>query len=152
MAAAPKVRPAAKSAPAKRKPAGAKPAARNEPPLLEWISAAVGLACALMAIGFVGWDALPGDRSPPDIEVRLVAVTPTAHGYVAKVEAINHGDASAAQVAIEGVLSGQGETETAQATLDYVPQQSRVGGGLVFERDPRVGRLVLRARGFADAS
>ncbi|PLR25614.1 hypothetical protein SGCZBJ_11235 [Caulobacter zeae] len=130
----------------------AKPSPRSEPPLLEWISAAIGLVCALAAIGFVGWDALLGERSPPAIEVRLVAVTPTPHGYVAQVEAINHGGSSAAQVAIEGVLSGQGEAETAQATLDYIPQRSRVGGGLVFEHDPRAGRLVLRARGFADAS
>ncbi|MEH0197067.1 hypothetical protein V7S57_16440 [Caulobacter sp. CCNWLY153] len=130
----------------------AKPSPRSEPPLLEWISAAIGLVCALVAIGFVGWDALTGERSPPEIEVRLVAVTPTPHGFVTQVEAINHGGSSAAQVTVEGVLSGQGEPETAQATLDYIPEQSRVSGGLVFEHDPRAGRLVLRAKGFAEAS
>lgn len=142
----------AKRAPARRKPAPAKPSSPNAPPLLEWISAAIGLACALAAIGFVAWDAVLGERSPPAIEVRLVEVTPTPHGFVAQVEAINHGGSSAAQVAIEGVLSGRGGPETAQATLDYIPQRSRVSGGLVFEHDPRAGRLTLRAKGFADAS
>ncbi|KSB91312.1 hypothetical protein AS593_05490 [Caulobacter vibrioides] len=147
MATTPKTRP-----PAKRKPSAAGRASRDEPPLLEWISAAIGLACALVAIGFVGWDALLGERSPPAVEVRLMAVTPTPHGFVAEVEAINHGGSPAAQVAIEGVLSGEGEPETAQATLDYIPERSRAKGGLVFEHDPRAGRLVLRAKGFADVS
>ncbi|MDG2530303.1 hypothetical protein [Caulobacter endophyticus] len=143
---------AAKPASARRKGPGRTRPPKDDIPPLEWISAAVGLLCALVAIGFVGWDALVGERSPPSIEVRLVAVTPTPHGFVAEVEAINHGGSPAAQVAIEGVLSGQGEPETAQATLDYIPEQSRADGGLVFEHDPRVGRLVLRAKGFADAS
>ena len=157
MATTAKTRPAAKPASAKPASAKRKASVRTKPPtddipLLEWISAAIGLACALVAIGFVGWDALLGEGSPPAIEVRLAAVTPTPHGFVAEVEAINHGGSPAAQVAIEGVLSGQGETETAQATLDYIPEQSRANGGLVFEHDPRAGRLVLRAKGFADAS
>jgi uncharacterized protein (TIGR02588 family) len=152
MATTARSRPAAKPAAAKRKtPAPARPP-RDDIPPLEWISAAIGLVCALVAIGFVGWDALLGERSPPAIEVRLTAVTSTPHGFVAEVEAINHGGSPAAQVAIEGVLNGRGEPETAQATLDYIPERSRAKGGLVFEHDPRAGELVLRAKGFADAS
>jgi uncharacterized protein (TIGR02588 family) len=150
MATTTKTRAAAKP-PAKRKASNSTPP-KDEIPLLEWISAAVGLVCALVAVGFVGWDAVFGVRSPPAVEVRLVEVTPTPHGFVAQIEAINHGGSPAAQVAIEGVLSGQGEPETAEATLDYIPEQSRADGGLVFEHDPRAGKLTLRAKGFADPS
>lgn len=149
-------RPASKTTAAKpagrgKPPSRARPPADDIPPL-EWASAAVGLVLALIAIGFVAWDAMFGVDSPPEIEVRLTSVTATAHGFVAEVEAINHGGTPAAQVNIEGELRGQGEPETADATLDYVPEQSRTRGGLFFEQDPRAGQLTLRAKGYADAS
>lgn len=144
---------------ARARPATKKPPARgrgrstaNDIPPLEWASAAVGLVLTLVAIGFVGWDAMFGDDAPPSIEVRLLAVTPTAQGFVAEIEAVNHGGSPAAQVTIEGALEGAGPAEVADATLDYVPEHSRASGGLFFQADPRAGRLTLKAKGYADAS
>ncbi|WP_133244940.1 hypothetical protein [Caulobacter radicis] len=112
----------------------------------------MGLVLAATAIGFTAWDALFGAEGPPAIEVKLIEVTPTAHGYVAQVEAFNHGGEPAAQVQIEGVLSIKGAQQTSGFTIDYVAEGSKASGGLVFERDPRAGELMLRATGFADAS
>lgn len=123
--------------------------AANDIPPLEWIAAGVGLVLAGSAIGLTAWDALFGVEGPPAIEVRLKHVTPTAHGYVAEIEAVNHGGAPAAQVEIEGVIAGG---EPSSLTIDYIPEQSRASGGLIFEHDPRLGGLKLRAKGFADAS
>jgi uncharacterized protein (TIGR02588 family) len=134
--------PTPRKAPAKRAPA-------NRIPLLEWIAAGVGLVLAMTALGLTAWDAIFGVKGPPAIEVRLKRVTPTAYGYVAEIEAFNHGGAPAAQVEIEGVMEGGG---TAGVTIDYIPEQSRASGGLIFARDPRGGALKLRAKGFADAS
>lgn len=125
---------------------------KSDIPLLEWISAGIGLVLAATAIGFTAWDALFGVDGPPVIEVRLKHVTPTPHGYVAEVEAFNHGGAPAAQVQIEGRIAGADEPEISNLTLDYIPEQSRTSGGLIFEHDPRAGDLKLRATGFADAS
>ena len=122
----------------------------NDIPALEWASAAVGLALAATAIGLTTWDAVFGVDGPPAIEVRLKSVNPTPHGYVVEVEAFNHGGSPAAQVQIEGVLAGEAERETANATIDYIPEQSGASGGLIFERDPRGQSLKLRAKGFAD--
>ncbi|WP_425999295.1 hypothetical protein [Caulobacter sp. DWR1-3-2b1] len=119
-------------------------------PPLEWASAAVGLALALTAFGFVAHDAVFGEDTPPVIEVRLLGVTATPHGYVAEVRAINHGGTPAAQVQIEGVL--EGASEPSQATFDYIPEESSATGGLVFDTDPRQGKLTLRAKGYVDAS
>jgi len=127
---------------AKRPPA-------NAIPPLEWIAAGVGLALAGTAIGLTAWDAMLGVTGPPAIEVRLKRVTPTPHGYVAEIEAFNHGGAPAAQVEIEGVISG---ADPASATIDYIPEGSRASGGLIFDRDPRGAVLKLRAKGFSDAS
>ena len=155
MARAPQGKPAAKppapKTPARKAPSRAHPPASEIPPL-EWASAVVGLVLALTALGFTAWDAAFGVRSPPAIEVRLLAVTPTAHGFVAEVEAVNHGGAPAAQVLIEGALDGRGATETASATFDYIPEQSAVTGGLIFQSDPRAGPLRLTAKGYVDAS
>jgi uncharacterized protein (TIGR02588 family) len=126
--------------------------AKDDIPPLEWISAGVGLALAAMAIGFTAWDAMFGVDGPPVIEVRLGQVTSTPHGYVAEIEAFNRGGAPAAQVQIEGRIGGPDGPETANLTLDYIPEQSRASGGLIFEHDPRAGGLKLRATGFADAS
>jgi len=140
--------------PRKPKPATSrarKPAApANDIPPLEWACAAVGLVLALGAFGFVAQDAIFGKDTPPAIEVRLLAVTATPHGYVAQVEAINHGGTPAAQVQIEGVL--EGAHQPSQATFDYIPEQSSTTGGLIFDTDPRQGKLTLKAKGYADAS
>lgn len=140
--------------PRKTKPANSpvrKPAERvDATPPLEWASAAVGLILALIALGVVAHDAVFGQDTPPAIEVRLLSVTATPHGYVAEVRAINHGGTPAAQVQIEGIL--EGADQPSQATFDYIPEQSSATGGLVFDTDPRQGKLTLRAKGYADAS
>jgi uncharacterized protein (TIGR02588 family) len=64
--------------------------------------------------------------------------------------ALNEGGATAAQLMIEGELSGpDGPIETSEATLDYLPPRSGRQGGLFFARDPRGLDLQLRARGYA---
>lgn len=131
--------------------APAKPAPANDIPTLEWIAAGVGLVLAGSAVGLTAWDAMFGVKGPPSIEVRLKRVTPTPHGYVAEIEAFNHGGSPAVQVEIEGVITGA-SAEPASATIDYVPAGSRATGGLIFDQDPTVGTLRLRAKGFSDAS
>lgn len=137
--------------PAARKSSPKQPPA-NDIPTLEWIAAGVGLALAGTAIGLTAWDAMFGVKGPPAIEVRLKRVTPTPHGYVAEIEAFNHGGAPAAQVEIEGVVTGVSPAEPASVTIDYIPEGSRASGGLIFDQDPGAGQLMLRAKGFADAS
>jgi uncharacterized protein (TIGR02588 family) len=138
----------ARTATSKPRKAPPKSAPANDIPTLEWIAAGVGLVLAGTAIGLTAWDAMFGVKGPPVIEVRLTRVTPTAHGYVAEIEALNHGGAPAAQVEIEGAIPGH---DPAGLTIDYIPEQSSASGGLIFEEDPR-GRLRLRAKGFSDAS
>jgi uncharacterized protein (TIGR02588 family) len=134
-----------------RKPAAAttRQAAAKQTPLLEWVSAAVGLALTLAVIGVIGWEALNADDSPPAIVVERLAATRTASGYVLEVKVTNTGGSPAAQVAIEGELTPSGgEPETAEATFDYVPDHSTRTGGLFFESDPNAGALKLTAKGY----
>jgi uncharacterized protein (TIGR02588 family) len=103
-------------------------------------------------LGLTAWDAAFGVASPPSIEVRLVEVQPGPYGFLARIEAVNHGGEPVAQVEVEGVLGDDAQAQTATATFDYIPEGSSATGGLIFEDDPRARPLKLRATGFADAS
>lgn len=139
--------------PASRKPAAAKSRPANPAPvatpLLEWISAAIGLVLTVGVIAVIGWETLNADDSPPAIVVERMAATRTPAGYVLEVKVTNRGGSPAAQVAIEGELTpAGGAPETAEATFDYVPDHSTRTGGLFFQTDPGAGALKLTAKGY----
>lgn len=120
-------------------------------PVLEWISAAVGLVLTLTMVGFIGWQAWTSTgREPPAIEVQVRQILPQADGWVVEIAAVNRSPATAAAVQIEGRLTdGPDVVATSQATLDYVPGHSERAGGLFFREDPRAHALDLRALGYA---
>jgi uncharacterized protein (TIGR02588 family) len=120
-------------------------------PVLEWIASAVGLLLILFVLGFIGWQALNDPHSPPTISVEATNISPVPGGYRILFQARNAGGAAAAQVRIEGTLSGSGqEPQTSSVIIDYIPGHSTREGGLFFTQNPQAGNLVLRASGFAD--
>lgn len=60
----------------------------------------------------------------------------------------NSGDATAAEVAVRGVLSVAGEAETSDTVLDFLPPRSNRKSVLIFRRDPAMGSLALSVRGY----
>jgi len=112
----------------------------------------VGLLLVVGALAFLTREAL-APRTPPDIVVRVESVSALSAGYLVHFTARNRGRETAAAVQVEGVLSpplgGGGDTLRSEITLDYVHGRSARGGGLYFARDPRQGRLEVRARGYA---
>lgn len=119
-------------------------------PALEWLAGLIGL----VLLGFVAFvmtrEALEGDTSQiAAIEVAALRIAPAGSGYVVEFEARNRTKGAAAAVTIEGTLkSRDAQIESSTATLDYVPGQGKVTGGLFFTRDPRAASLELRALGF----
>ena len=72
------------------------------------------------------------------------------NGYLVQFRALNQGGSAAAELTIEGELTGaEGELELSEVVLDYLPPRSGREGGLVFAQDPRAGRLTLRAKSYA---
>ena len=112
----------------------------------------MGLLLIVGALVFLTRAAL-APRTPPDIVVRVDSVSALSAGYLVHFTARNRGSETASAVQVEGVLSpppgGGGDTLRSDITLDYVPGRSTRGGGVYFARDPRQGRLELRARGYA---
>jgi uncharacterized protein (TIGR02588 family) len=122
---------------------------RSHIPWLEWLASGLGLLMALCVFGFIGWQTLDDATSPPAITVTSAEVAQIAGGYRVIFEAHNVGGEAAAQVRIEGMVSGSGSPETSSVTLDYIPGHSRRKGGLFFTQNPQSGTLTLRAAGFA---
>lgn len=129
-------------------PPGKKTTPRKEPsrpPVLEWITAGVGLLIVGTAFGLNLIQALDGSERPPDLNLRAGEARHTAAGWVIEVEASNDGDETAAAVQIEGRLGA----ETATAELDYVPAYGEAAVSLRFDRDPRSG-LELAVLGWSE--
>lgn len=121
--------------------------------VLEWIAASAGALAAVVLLGLIGWEAATGSNGgPPEIVIERQQVTPTRGGFVVELTVRNLGDATAAELGVEGALmdAGGAELETSSATLDYLPGHARRRVGLLFTRDPRAHRLEARATGYRE--
>ena len=119
-------------------------------PLLEWIVGGLGAVLVGGAVAFLVYHSLARDRTPPDVRVVVQRVVDLQNGYLVQFRAFNQGGSAAAELTIEGELTGaDGSTELSEVVLDYLPPHSDREGGLVFSQDPRAGQLSLRAKGYA---
>ena len=123
---------------------------KPQTPLLEWITAAVGLIVALVLLGILVREAVSGGQDPlPELVVEAAGLEAGHGGYALQFEVRNLSGRTAAAVRVQGVLrSGGQDVETSTATIDYVPGHSSARGGLQFTRDPRAHALDLRATGY----
>ena len=119
---------------------GAK-AAPQATPFWEKVVGAAGLLLVLAVVGFLLYEALQ-PQTAAEIVAEVKAVTPQAGGYLVDFVASNHGRQTAASVTIEGALydpaTGDEPVETAEVTLDYIPDQSERTGSFVFAHAPPV--------------
>ncbi|MBA3486231.1 MAG: hypothetical protein H0T88_03405, partial [Lysobacter sp.] len=68
-------------------------------PMLEWVSAAVGLMLTLAMLGFLGWKAIKGTHeAPPAITIDTGEITPVGSGYVVEIVARNQSGSAATSV------------------------------------------------------
>jgi uncharacterized protein (TIGR02588 family) len=125
--------------------------ANDAPPPWEWAVALLGLVLVLGSIGFLAYQVVAGDDSPPDVLISADAILPVKSGYLVQIRAVNQGGSTAAELRIEGTLrSESGSVETSETVIDYVPAHSHRKGGLFFTQDPRQFSLQLRAKGYAE--
>ena len=130
---------------APRKKTPPRTSAPNSPPVLEWITAGLGLLVVMAAFGLILFQALNGPDRPPELSLAAGQARQTPAGWVIEVEASNDGDQTAAGVQIEGRLGA----ETATVELDYVPAHGEALASLRFDGDPR-GRMELTVLGWRE--
>lgn len=118
-------------------------------PWLEWTASGIGLILALATFGAIAWQGWTAGQDLPEVTVAVDTVTPVEGGFRVVVRARNVSGAAAAQVVIEGALTGgEGDPEVSRILFDYVPGHSDREGGLFFTRDPRSNRFKVRAAGY----
>lgn len=132
------------------RPAADDKSTKNDIPPMEWIAGALGLLIVAGTIGYLLFKATTDGGKPPDIRVEVVEVISLAEGFLAKFQAVNVGDETAANVEIEGTSGAGPDGETSQVTLGFLPPHSARRGGLFFQKDPRTPSLQLRAMGYEE--
>ncbi len=122
---------------------------RVEKNRLEWIVFGLGLVLVLGTVGFLAWDALQGEDSPPDLSVTLGRPERRGEGWALPVTVHNQGGETAegARVVVTLELPG-GEKEEAEYDVAFVPRGSRREGWVHFLHPPGTGRLTGRVTGY----
>lgn len=117
--------------------------------MLERSAAGVGLLLVLASLGFLFYEGIWGENSPPDIQVSASEITANGEDWLVAFAAANRGGETASAVRVVGELVQGGTViERNEVTLDYVPADSEVRGGLYFTNDPQQGELRIRASGY----
>ncbi|HEX7046354.1 MAG TPA: TIGR02588 family protein [Gammaproteobacteria bacterium] len=124
-------------------------AADRQPPLWERIVAGLSVLMVACLLGYLFYQVIAGDHSPPDIVVEIVEIRDNGDDWLVTFEAQNLGGETASGVVITGELSRWGIiTESTDITLDFIPAKSSRRGGLFFQHDPRKADLALAPSGY----
>lgn len=125
------------------------PERRRRSEKLEWI---IGSVCGLLVLallGFLAFEALSGGDGMPVLQAIAGPPVPAGESFVVPVRVSNSGRSTAADVAVEGRLVGEGgKEETASTTLDYVAGGSSAGAALIFTADPASGKFELAVKSY----
>ena len=107
----------------------------------------------LGVVGFLLYEALQ-PQTAAEIVAEVKAVTPQAGGYLVDFVATNHGRQTAASVTIEGAFYDPAQAdepvETAEVTLDYIPDQSDRTGRSYSSTTRGSTRYGCRSKAFMD--
>ena len=118
---------------------------------MEWIVSALGAILVCVMIGSTLYQGVRSTSPYPEVSVEVEHVENLAAGYHVVFNAQNTGDATAAQVTIQGQLIRDGlSIETVSVTLDFVPAQSEARGGMLFENNAGELELKIRAVSYTD--
>lgn len=123
----------------------------SEIPRLEWIVSLLGLALVVLAVTLLLYEAVAGDKSPPDIKLTVQAITPLKNGFLVKVRAFNEGGEPAARIAVKAELLEDAQVaEESETQFEYLPPHSSRDAGVFFKNDPLQGEVRLQALGYEE--
>ncbi len=116
---------------------------------LEWMVFSVSLALVAGTVGYLAYDAVRGDLTPPEVVVELGRPERRGAVWAVPVRVRNAGEETAEGVHVEVTLESPGqEPEVADFEVAFVPRTSSREGWVLLSRDPATGRLTGRAVGY----
>lgn len=124
---------------------------RGSPHPIEWT---VGVASAILVAGLISmtaYEAFTNADTPPQLAVARLVAAPGQPENQVRFEIVKSADTTAAGVLVHGEIRNEnGVVETAEATFDYVPAQSKAAGALIFLSAIKGKELTIHAAGYAD--
>lgn len=115
---------------------------------LEWSVFAVSCALVFAVIAYLTYVAITLGTSPPQIKVAVGKAAPDGEYFRVPVTVHNQGDQTAEGVNVEVESQQNGETETAEFEVPFLPRHSEREGAVLFKNDPRKGKLKARVLGY----
>ncbi|MEF2548987.1 TIGR02588 family protein [Aurantimonas sp. E1-2-R+4] len=123
----------------------------RKPHPIEWIVGGISAVVVLAMIGFILFEAFSATGRTPRLAVAAGRTETMASGFRIGFRAFNGGDATAAEVTVEGsLMDGEETVETSEVTLDYIPGHSERRGALLFSKYPGQYRLELNAKSYRE--
>lgn len=115
---------------------------------LEWAVTIISGVLVVFTLGFLTYQIIYEEKTPPDIKVTLGQVLQKDGGYAIPVSAYNKGTETAENVVIEVVFTKDGQDEISQITFQYLPRKSAVKGWVTFSKEPHPDNFKSRIIGY----
>jgi uncharacterized protein (TIGR02588 family) len=115
---------------------------------LEWLVTIISGILVFFTLGFLVYQLIYDEQSPPDIEIVLNEISQKDGGYAVAITAKNKGSQTAENVIIEISVEGMDSEEKARITFDYLPGKSSVKGWAIFTEKPQSDKLKTHVLGY----
>ncbi|HZG40717.1 MAG TPA: hypothetical protein VEZ50_18730 [Nodosilinea sp.] len=102
----------------------------------EWFSLGISLTLLAAVVATVASLWLKPSLKPAEFTVEPGEVRPAQDHYYLPITIKNEGDATAAEVTVEGTLETTSPEEVANTTFDFIPARSEAEGVLIFSEEP----------------
>ena len=109
----------------------------------EWVSLIISIAVLAGVVGVVIALWLSPSNEPARFRIDRKAIRNEADLYYLPITVTNEGDATGAQVTVEGRLGASGDEQTSATTFDFIPAHSSVEGVLIFNTEPTSAELRI---------
>lgn len=115
---------------------------------VEWAVVIVSFVSIALLVGVLVVEGLNESRPPnPSIEVRLAEARQGDLGWILPATVTNDGDEAAEAVVIEATATVDGETETSEQEVNFLPAGTEVEVAFAFSAAPS-GDVTVRLVGY----
>lgn len=115
---------------------------------LEWAVTILSGILVFFTLGFLIYQIIFEEETPPNIAVVLGAVSQKDGAFAIPIEASNEGSRTAENVVIEVVFEDGSDIEKAEITFAFLPGKSSVNGYVVFSKNPELKKLKTHVKGY----
>ncbi len=105
---------------------------------LEWVVLALSIGAILTVATVLLLDGVGGASDPPDprVELRMEEARESDVGWILPATVTNEGDQAAEAITLEATAMVDGEEETSEVSIDFLPADSEVDVEIGFSGPP----------------